>query len=151
MCAEKAPRVSRRATRILSIALLAALAVALCFVWRIVTTIKLPPPPPPSPPPPSLEFKLVQKRFHKVRFGASRQDVEQLLGAPTEQNAWEPEFQDFEDLMEARPDRYAHMPGERVWVKWTDPKDENRWAAVHFAGGKVNHFLGKGFSLEPRG
>src|SRR5262245_54653711 len=59
---------------------------------------------------------------------ASRDQVEQLLGPPTEHQAWGPEVAQF-------PLRWWNggrniVPADREWNRWSDPANPERWAAV---------------------
>jgi hypothetical protein len=142
------PALSRRAALILlGLPLLGVLAGALFCAWRILDAIENPPKPPPARLP--LDFKLVQERFEQVRLLARRAEVEELLGPPVgwRDFKFQPEFWDFERTIEARPDRYPS--GSREWALWIDPKDENKWVAVHYIGGRVYHMLDKGIRPQP--
>src|SRR5205807_1913756 len=121
---------------LLSLGYLVIAAVASYCIWRMVTTGEQPLPTPPRLP---LDFKVIQGRFAQVRPGKSREEVEELLGPPSQERCWDIDFWD--PVMEAHPDRY---PGEWVWVKWTDPNDEGRWIAVFFAGDIAYHTRKKG-------
>jgi hypothetical protein len=101
--------------------------------------------PPPRPGP--LDFPLVMERFSRVQSGASRAEVERLLGPPTEEYAWGPEIQQFE-VSWWNWGRNI-FPDDREWDRWSDPTDPERWAAVVYTGlgqqQKVYHTLKKGF------
>jgi hypothetical protein len=96
---------------------------------------------PPQPRTP-LDFKLIQERVDKV-YMRDREEVDALLGPPSPQQSWEPEFAPTEEMVRYHPDRYPSGPF--WWTKWTDPQDENKWVAILFAGGKGCHVVKKGF------
>jgi hypothetical protein len=128
---------SPRATRILrDLLILVVVGVMLYQLREMAAERRLPPPRAP------LDFKLVQERFGKVLMLDSS-EVEALLGPPSPQQSREPEFQLYEAVVAAHPDRYPS--GSFWWTKWTDPKDEGKWIAVFFAGGKAYHVVKKGF------
>jgi len=75
-----------------------------------------------------LDFRLVVEQFGRVERGASREQVEQLLGPPTEGHAWGPEVEEFE-LHWWNGGRNI-FPADREWDRWSDPANPERWAAV---------------------
>jgi hypothetical protein len=84
----------------------------------------------PAVPAPPLAFDLVAERFGQVEQGASRDQVEALIGPPTERWAWGPEVEEFER-------RWWNggrnlFPADREWNRWSDPADPERWAAVAY-------------------
>src|SRR3954465_9137488 len=109
-----------RATRIL---------LELAFVATITLTLYQfrPSAPVPDDPPP-IDFKLVMERYDKVRgVYRDRAEVEALLGPPTERNASGADVGRLEAYVvngNAGRDLY---PSERLWDKWSDPTDPNRW------------------------
>jgi hypothetical protein len=133
----------RVVTVLLSVAMVAGLATTCYWLWRALDAIQRPAPPPPRVP---LDFKLVRQRFRQVRPMASREEVEELLGPPSFQTEYEPDFEDINARVWARPDRY---PGEHSWAKWIDPQDKGKWVAVFFAGDRVYRTLHKGLPPQP--
>ena len=81
-----------------------------------------------APPPPPIDFRVVVEWFGRVRNGATRAEVEQHLGRPTERRASGPEVDRFEDHWWNGGKNI--FPDNREWNRWTDPADPNRWAAV---------------------
>jgi hypothetical protein len=109
--------------------LLVALAVMLYGLRQMTGAI----PQRQAPPRPPLPFEVVMKRYRDVRLGDSREQVEEVIGPPTERHAGGPE------LDEAGADaehshRHLGIPGGRFWHLWSDPKDGGRWVAVLYAG-----------------
>jgi hypothetical protein len=97
----------------------------------------------PKPQPRRLEFELVAERYGQLRLASSRAEVELLLGRPSPWT-WEPEFAEWREIAE-HCNRHWSPAGARVWTKWTDPRDRNRWVAVLFAKEMVYAFHKKGF------
>jgi hypothetical protein len=113
------PRVTRIAVELLVLSAIGGLVLEL---QRIHTALQSPPSPAPaqrSRPP--LNFKLIQERYGLVHEGATREEVEELLGPPTRPN--------FAPFNPRRP----HW----VWDGWSDPKDKGKWVIVLYAEGKV--------------
>jgi hypothetical protein len=80
-----------------------------------------------------LAFKVVEERYNKVHLLASREEVEELLGPPTQRHAAGPDLQEAE-LAAQYSSRHVEMPVDRFWHKWVDTNDEARWVAVLYAG-----------------
>ena len=99
------------------------------------------------PPPVPLEFKGIMERYGDVRMFMTRQEVEALLGPPTERTAWDPEFERIEQAWRNRGRNI--FPEDRVWQKWIDPKDASRWVAVLYSvqqnEQKVHNSIKRGF------
>ncbi|QEG31790.1 hypothetical protein GobsT_66340 [Gemmata obscuriglobus] len=81
-----------------------------------------------APPPTPLDFGLVAERFGQIQAGASREEVERLLGPPTERRAWGPEVEEFE--LRWWNGGKNIFRADREWNRWSDPANPNRWAAV---------------------
>ncbi len=79
------------------------------------------------PPPTRLDFYTIQQRFDRVSNRATREEVEWLLGEPTERTAWGPEIEQFEK-------QWKLVPADREWNRWIDPADPNRWVAIVYIG-----------------
>jgi hypothetical protein len=134
---ERGIGLSPRATRILRDLLVLVVGGMMLYELREMTAERRP-----APHRAPLDFKLVQERIGKVLMLDSNK-VEALLGPPSPQQSWEPEFQLYEAVVAAHPDRYPS--GSFWWTKWTDPNDEGKWIAVFFVGGKAYHVEKKGF------
>jgi hypothetical protein len=137
-CAEKSRQGTSPFRVMLGVGCLLAIAALLYCAWRMVTASE---PAPPSPRIP-LDFKLIQERFGRVPLGATREEVEEMLGPPSSCPAWDADFDSINRLVEAHSDRYR---GDWLWAKWTDSIDEGKWVAVFFCGGTARHFLTNGF------
>jgi hypothetical protein len=85
-----------------------------------------------SPPPQPLDFSVVAERSRFIGAFVTRTEVEHLLGPPTERHVVSPELKEVELQMENGGRNM--MPTERVWDRWTDPKDNGRSVAVLYAG-----------------
>jgi hypothetical protein len=133
-------RVARGDRVLLALALLTAMAAMLLGLRLWILSGEPLSEPPPRP---QLDFSLVQARFEQLRLFASRAEVEDLLGPPSPDQTWEAEFAEWTELAEYR--HRALPEGIRLWEKWTDPQDKNRWVAVLFAAGQVYAFHKKGF------
>lgn len=134
-CAEKidqsvlSPRMRRR---LWDFAFLVAIIMLLCWLRWMTTQIKHSS----VPPRPPLEFELIKKNRKKVRLQLSREQVEELLGPPS--NRVFPEA-DLQKCLEHAEHSHRHLgiPQNRVWDTWSDPKDEDKWIAVLYADGKA--------------
>jgi hypothetical protein len=138
---------SPRTTRVLfDLAVLTCLAAAFYGVWWTARRIEQPPPPPPPKPAP-LDFNVIAARHDEVKHSASRDDVERLLGPPTEPLPPGAQFDGLEEVTEraAHSHRGFDMPEPQLWRMWVDPQDEGRWVAIYFAGGKVYGKTKRGF------
>jgi hypothetical protein len=115
---------------------------AVCIVCLLVylrhtsETIRNPPQPAP------LEFKVVAEQFEFLRVNMPRQEVYALLGPENYTRLREPEFAEFERIVDIRPERY---PGLKYWAKWADPANQDRWVAIFIAGDYVHRIIKKGF------
>jgi hypothetical protein len=87
---------------------------------------------PESEPEPRLDFKVVEERYEKVVPGFRREQVEELLGSPTERHAWDPDFGIYEEHQELWSRGF--LPPQRAWDRWTDPQNQDRWVGVLYAG-----------------
>jgi hypothetical protein len=109
------------------------------LLWLLQTTeaIKRPTPTPPQP----LSFELIALRFDRVGVGMSSEEVFALLGPQQFVELDEPEFEEINRRVAARPDRF---PGQWFWAKWADPANPKRWVAVFIAGSTVHYRLKRG-------
>jgi hypothetical protein len=138
--------ISPRAVRILvTVALWGAVAVLACVVCWAAWVIHHPPPEP--APPPSLDFEVVAERFPDVRRGMGREEVEALLGAPTQTSTWDREL--LEEKLEVEHATRGWRE-EMRWHLWVDPRDENRWVAVLYTSEEYSVYRTKarGVQLE---
>jgi hypothetical protein len=94
---------------------------------------------PPAPRPP-FDFALILQRYGDVQFFQSREEVEELLGPPSPQRVPEPRFARWEAWLDNGGRNV--LPRNRIWEKWIDPEDEQRWIAILFADRKV-YFKGR--------
>jgi hypothetical protein len=131
-------------TRILlELVALASIGGLIYELRRTILGIERPPPSALARPP--LDFKLVEESYDLVPPGASRAEVERLLGPPTHRNIGESDFPP-----ELRS-RLRHLVYEvQFWDKWIDPKDEHRWVLIRYVQdkgyqGRVYGKLKKGF------
>ena len=106
-------------------------AVAILLPWLRGTARSLQPRPP-------LTFAVICERFHQLDLGASREEVEALLGPPTERGAHDPELEMAERKAEWSH-RHLGIPRERSWERWIDTQDPQRWVAVLYAGTLIPH------------
>jgi len=117
--------VSPREARLMKdLALLMAIVVVLYQSRQAAAAIIRPPSPPP------LDFRLVAERYALLAGYSSREEVERLLGPPTECNAWAPEIAEFEKNWRDR-NGFGEV---RMWYKWSDPDNSDRWVAVVYSG-----------------
>lgn len=124
---------------------LAVIVTLLVWVRHAADTIQRPPHELSQPQP--LAFNVVAERFDRVHIRMTQEEVFALLGPEQWVEFREPEFDDFERLVEAHPDRY---PGKHYWAKWADPSNPRKWVAVFFAGGYVYHTLSRGIPKSRR-
>jgi hypothetical protein len=94
---------SRTVRLLVGLTLLAGLLGTSYFVCGAADALNNPPPAPRRLP---LDFELVQRRFGQALLMASREEVEELLGPPSPQKDYEPDFWKVDALVEAHPDRY---------------------------------------------
>ena len=126
---ERGPVLSPRARRIArDLALSLAMVVALYLLRQFAAALDRPPPPVPPP----LEFRVVAERFRRLEECRTRAEVERLLGPPTDPNAWGPELAQFEERWWNSGRNW--FPKERLWHRWSDPGDPDRWVAVVYTG-----------------
>jgi hypothetical protein len=126
-------RISPRQVRVLiDLVWLAGIVSFLIWSYQTAEAFKHKPVPEPVKP---LAFDVVMKRIVRVQVGMTSDAVFDLLGPERHSKLWEPEFDDYERIIEAHPDRY---PGKHSWAKWADPSDETRWVAVFISGGTVH-------------
>lgn len=85
----------------------------------------------PLPPPSRLDFDLVCERYSQVPISATRSEVEALLGPPSDRYAWGSDIAEIEQQLDFAA---RDQPKVRVWDRWSDPKNEERWVAVLYAG-----------------
>jgi len=78
--------------------------------------------------PPPLKFPLVMNRFGWIEKGMTLRQVDTLLGRPAGNQTRTPEMMEFEARWwnHGRP----VLPRDRKWIRWSDPADPNRWAAI---------------------
>jgi hypothetical protein len=120
---------SGRARVLIDLALLAAIVALLWWLrWTVegIKGLRVPNPP--------LDFRLVEERYDSIPWGGSRMAVERLLGPPTEHYAWGPELAEVERILENGGRNLMPEPEDRVWDRWSDPKDPGRWVAVLYGG-----------------
>jgi hypothetical protein len=115
----------------------------LCELRQITEAIKRP-----QTPQPPLAFELVEKRYRDLWRCGNREEVEALLGPPSQRNVSEPELREIEESLWNMGRNW--FPSVRVWDKWSDPKDAGRWVAVLYYAedstvNKVYVKLKKGF------
>jgi hypothetical protein len=74
-----------------------------------------------------LDFKLVEERCANIGYGMRREQIEAILGPPSERNVWDPELK---EIAEQR----NRAPKVQAWDRWSDPKNRGRWLAILYAG-----------------
>jgi hypothetical protein len=95
-------------------------------------------PPAPQPTPSQLSFDTIVARYRQLRefdfaFAyprKTRHDVHLLFGPPTHQNWRDRELVKVERSWEVSDKRFMLDEDDRVWEKWVDPGDNERWVAV---------------------
>jgi hypothetical protein len=122
---------SPRRNIFLNLFMLAAILALLAWLRELGLPIRTAPPAPRPP----FDFALVLQRYGDVQHLQSREEVEELLGPPSPQRVPEARFVRWE----ARLDNGGRnlLPQDRIWEKWIDPDDEQRWIAILFADRKV--------------
>jgi len=90
------------------------------------------------------EFHFVEYRYDHVGNTATRERVEELLGPPTEPIVISPELEEIIPDLEWS-NRHFGLPADRVWVRWTDPRDPSKSVTILFAGDRVYHKMKTGF------
>lgn len=120
---------------LLGLAVLAGCLFAAHWLSRVMDVVR-------PPVPPVLSFSEVRERYWNVRTYMSRDEVYELLGRPTVEDAWEPELAKPTVYLEAKV-VHGHEP--RQWVKWEDTHDKNQWVAAFIARDRVPYVLRKGF------
>jgi hypothetical protein len=79
-----------------------------------------------------LDFDIVVARLKELPFHPSREEVEALLGPPTERISG---FEFAEEEIRAEwNSRHVGIPEDRYWVRWSDPNNDERYLAILFAG-----------------
>jgi hypothetical protein len=141
----RAEVLSPRGKRVLrDLVLLAAIAVMLFGLRELTKANRLRT----APPKPPLPFEVVMKRYGELRWLTSHEQVEEIIGPPTERHAGGPDLQDAERHAE-HSHRHLGIPSGRYWNRWVDPEDGGRWVAVLYAGPyraeQVYWILKKGF------
>lgn len=132
---------------LLNLAWLIGILVLLWFLRRMTDAIERSQAP--IPPLEPFDFRLIEKRYIKVPVygNGTRQEVEQLLGPPTEHCAQGPELVEAEEYFSDKGRIW--MPNlNKVWDRWSDPSDPNRWVAVMYEG---NSELSKAYAKTKRG
>ena len=124
---------SPRRNIFLNLFMLAAILALLAWLREFALPIHTAPPAPRPP----LEFALILQRYGDVQFFQRREEVEELLGPPSAQGVPEPRFAGWEARLDNGGRNF--VPQDRIWEKWINPDDEQRWIAILFADRKV-HF-----------
>lgn len=75
---------------------------------------------------------MVAERYNEIHYGMAPWQVEQLLGPPTERHASGPEINRAEESWWNGGRNY--FPENRIWHRWSDSNDPDRWVAVAYTG-----------------
>jgi hypothetical protein len=121
-----------RATRVLvELGFIAVFGVAFYVLRQAAIRVEHPPAPEPAPAP--LAFDLIEKRFPQVPWYASRAEVVKLLGPPSDWALTYPEA----PVDVPRWDYEMGMGKHRIWYRWNDPANKEKWILILFADDKA--------------
>ena len=90
-----------------------------------------------------LDFQDIQQRLQYVRWGTSASDVVRLLGPPSSDH--DVGLASIEQEMQYHPDRYGGDVSTRLWLKWSDPNNKDKWVLVLLLDNRVYLKYQKGY------
>ncbi len=126
------------AKTLVCLAMLLVVATTLYVFWPLIDAIAHPPTPGPMKP---FDFKVIMQRFDQVGQTTRYEEVWQLLGPPSSREGLPVE----EDMILYHPDRYPDDVKSRIWLRWADPNDQEKWVTLLLFDNKVYLKYKKGF------
>jgi len=118
------------AITLVCLVILLVVATTLYVFWPLIDAKEHPPTPGPMKP---LDFKVIQQRFDQVGQTTRYEEVWQLLGPPSSREG----LPDVEEMILYHPDRYPDDVKSRIWLRWTDPNDQEKWVTLLLFDNKV--------------